>query len=424
MKKLLSVLLASATAVTACAGLAACDGAENSKELVIWCPSAAMAVYTQLGEEFISTYNDGAYKDYTIKVIAHEEGNAETDLGVDLTQGADVYFTEGGQIERLIAKKYIQPLTGKYAKYAETVKADNTEAALPTITKGETVYAFPATADNTWFFWYDNTFFDEDDIVSFDKVFKKAQAANKHIAFAYDNGWYNTAWFMTAGCTMDYVVDSSGTKKYKIDVDSEKGLLAAQSLHTYVSKETGMFANGENPVIIGCDNSTIPNGAKDGSVVAGFQGSWISGDLPAKIVPAATAPKIKIGEEEKDMVNFFTYKYAGVNPARKNVDIAMELAAYITNEAGQAARFEATGSNPSNKKVAASDAVMESPIAQAIADRAAHGYSQLSQTADFWSSFETFGKNLRLDTGATTYAGLADALKLLQVGVLGDETPA
>ena len=424
MKKLLSVLLASATAVTACAGLAACEDPDPRTELVIWCPSAAIACYTALGEEFVTTYKDGLYKDYKVTCIAHEEGNAETDLGTDLTTGGDVYFTEGGQIARLVDKGYILPLADDYASYGTTVKKDNIEDSLPTATVGDKLYAFPATADNTWFFWYDKNFYSEDDIKTFDGVFKKAKEENMNIMFPYNNGWYVTAWFMTAGLKMDYV-DDNGTKKYQFDVagDNAKALAAAESLHKYVStQEEGLMKNGKDPVIIGGDNATIPNGAKAGTLVAGFMGSWISSEVPSNIVPAAKAPTINIGGEEKEMVNFFTYKYCAVNPGRKNVDVAVELAAFITGEKGQAARAKATGSAPTNIKASNSEEVKNSPIALALSDRRDHNYLQESHTSGFWSSWESFGNDLRKKEGATTKEGLKAALDTLHTNVLKGET--
>ena len=78
MKKMLSVLLASAMALSAVGGLAACGGEKEAPNtLTVWAPDNAVETYKALAAEFTSTYEDGKYKDYKIQFVSKGEGEVK-----------------------------------------------------------------------------------------------------------------------------------------------------------------------------------------------------------------------------------------------------------------------------------------------------------------------------------------------------------
>lgn len=416
MKKLLSVLLASATAVTACAGLAACEEPDNRIELIIWCPQAAVRTYTELGEEFVTTYKDGLYKDYKVTCAVHAEGETKADLDTDVTAGGDVFFTEGGQLKKLETAGYLEHPTA--ALKAEIAARDDANAVADGKI-GDELVVFPATGDNTWFFWYDSTAFTEAEIanLTFDAVFNKAKNADKAILFSYNDGWYVSSWFMTAGCTMDYDADMN----YVTDINGANGLKAAQALWDYLAPANNKKATKDETVLVPGSNDTFAAGAKNKTFIGGFSGSWMSSLLPDTWKPAPTMPTYKIDGVETTVKNFFTYKYCGVNKHRPHKDVAMELANFITSQKGQEKRAELTGAYPSNTAAQASASVQANPIAKAIKDRDTNKYHQKTQAAKFWDEMASFGNTLAGSTSSPARADLQATIDSMYANIMAGE---
>lgn len=389
MKKMLSVLLASATALSVCCGLAACGG-DNKKTLTVWAPDTATECYQALANEFLDQpYQDGKYSDYfKVKFVAKPEGNIETELGTDAAAGADLFFFEAGQVQNMITKNLLQPLPA----YTAAIKERDAQDAIDTVLKNDVCYAFPATLDNGWFMWYDSEFYTADDVLTLDGMLAKAKRDNKKIMFAYNDGWYISSFFQGAGCTMDFVYKDDGTREYVTDIaTSDGGKNAARAIQHYLNPVTNGV--GDNATIIKPSsdmNSEIPAGMKEGTIVAGFIGTWVAKDMPSKAVPTK-CPTFTCGGEQVQMGSFYGSKYCGVNPRRGNKDVAAALADFLTNEKAQQKRFDMTEAGPTNKKVAASDAVKNNKALTALASqREAGGYAQLSQ-GSFWEPMKAFG---------------------------------
>ena len=182
MKKMLSVLLASAMAISAVGSLAAC-GKEDSKTIVVWAPQAAINGYESIIAEWKDANPD--YKDYTVTFNAVDEGEVETKINTDASNGADVFFFEAGQIAGLQEKNLLQNLG---AEVTAEIKARDEESWYNPVMNGTTAVAFPTTADNGYFLWYDSTVFTADDVKSLDKMVEIAKEKDKNIMFDYANG--------------------------------------------------------------------------------------------------------------------------------------------------------------------------------------------------------------------------------------------
>ncbi len=389
MKKMLSVLLASATALSVCCGLAACGG-DSKKTLTVWAPDTAHECYKALTEEFLAQpYQDGTYNDYfKVKFVAKPEGNIQTELGTDAAAGADLFFFEAGQVQNMITKNLLQPLP----TYTAAIQERDSKDAVDTVLKDGVCYAFPATLDNGWFMRYDSDYYTADEVLTLDSMLAKAKKDGKKIMFAYNDGWYISSFFQGAGCTMDFVYNEDGTREYVTDIyTSENGKNAARAIQHYLNPVTNGVEDKAVIIKPSSDmNSEIPAGMKENTIVAGFIGTWVAKDMPTKAVPTK-CPTFTCGGEQVQMGSFYGSKYCGVNPRRNNKDVAAALADFLTNEKAQQKRFEMTEAGPSNKKVAESDAVKNNKALAALAaQREAGGYAQLSQ-GSFWEPMKAFG---------------------------------
>lgn len=434
MKKMLSVLLASAMAISAVGSLAAC-GKEDSKTIVVWAPQAAINGYESIIAEWKDANPD--YKDYTVTFNAVDEGEVETKLNTDASNGADVFFFEAGQIAGLQEKNLLQNLG---AEVTAEIKARDEESWYNPVMNGTTAVAFPTTADNGYFLWYDRTVFTADDVKSLDKMVEIAKEKGKNIMFDYANGWYlPTFWFGDAGCIMDYVEDD-----YVTDIDNDTGKAVAKAVNALLGPDKNKMENGK-PCIIKQSkdlNSEIGTGFASGTVAAGVIGTWVAEDIETKMskdennkphddykrtdgatyddIKCAKLPSLKVGTNDYQMGSFMGGKYCGVNAQKKtgNIAVSISLANFLTGERGQAKRFETTKAGPTNKKVAATSAVQENKALAALsAQNAAGGYLQLQQSSNFWTAWETFGNGIYAgDT--TTKAALSETALMTALSTL------
>lgn len=427
MKKLLATLLASTMALSAIAGLVACGGgnddegevkpvshelAENlpdvansetpitdttavpATELKVWCPDGAIATYTKLANEFKSAdYMGGKYANVTVTFEAKPEGEVETGLGTDASTGPDLFFFEAGQIQNMVDKNFLAPLssTDEGAYYTKAISMRDSKTTYEPVVYNGYCYAFPATDDNGWFMWYNSDLLGENDIKTLDGIVAKAKELNKGIMFDYGNGWYISSFWQGAGCTMDYA-----GKKYVTDVDGAVGKKVGEAVWNYLTPANNKTADGETDVFIKPakdGNSETANGLNDETLIAGFQGSWIWNDIARKDnIKPSKCPTYTLDGEQVKMGSFKGSKYCGVNAKRDNKSVAMALANYFTSQHGQELRFANTSAVPTNKVVAASDAVKENDVAMALSTQnAENGYAQLKQSSGFWDAMAAFG---------------------------------
>lgn len=392
MKKMLSILLASAMALSAVGGLAACGGEkEDPNTLTVWAPDNAVETYKALAAEFTSTYEDGKYKDYKIQFVSKGEGEVKDALVTNPSKGADVFFFEAGQIRDMIAQNLLQPLTGDYASYGATVASRDIESYSDAIKSNNAYYGFPTTTDNGWFMWYDSEFFTEDDITSLDTIVEKSKQNNRQIAFPYNDGWYISSFFFSTGCTMDYVGD-----EYKADIAGANGEIAGKALVKYFGKDNNVMDNGKICIFAPTTdtlNTAAANGIKNKTVSCGFIGTWVSKDMPAN-AKAAPCPSFTVDGKYYHMRSFSGGKYCGVNPRRNNKAVAVALADFFTGQKGQEARYDNTGVAPSNKVVAESEKVKKDAVLTALIEQNKDAYAQLAQPQTMWDTMKSFGNNL------------------------------
>lgn len=433
-KKILAIVTATALAVPACFGLAACNGGggdddtvydadwkapdfqntDLSANLKLWCPDNARAANQYLVNQFTKMYPN-----VTVRINTVSEADAATNMLSDPSVGADVYFFASDQINRLRQGNALSSLTdaavngmasgdANYDPNFSTgiLDRDQGSAIAPvTVVNGNTTEyaAFPATADNGYFLLYDNREFTADDVKSLDTMLTKLNGTQKTILYDYNNGWYNAGFFFAAGLDAQYVTrgenilfetnfnttETGGKVKYT-------GLQAAKSLQTYIN----------NPNFVEGDDTRLVSGFKDGTIVAGVTGTWNISNLEQQIgaanLSAVKLPTVKINGTDEQLWSFSGCKYAGVNPNTANREAAMALANFLTNEHGQQVRFEAAAAGPTNIEVAGSDAVKSNKGLAALATQNAFGYPQGDYPGAFWTQLEAIGNGLD-NSFATTY---------------------
>ena len=182
------------------------DATTGTVDLTVWASEEDQELTTKLIDNFKGQYPD---VDFNITLGAESESKAKDDILVDVEAAPDVYAFADDQINELVNAGALQAVQ---ATYTYDVASANLAGSIEAATVDGTLYAYPMTADNGYFMFYDSSVFTEDDIQSLDAMIEAAKKANKKIAMDVSNGWYIYSFFQGAG--LDLTLNDDWTYKH------------------------------------------------------------------------------------------------------------------------------------------------------------------------------------------------------------------
>ena len=301
-------------------------------ELVVWGAEEDEALLNQIFESFKDEYQGQA--NFQITFAAQSESGCKDALMADLEAGADVFAFADDQLNTLVAAGALEPVEN-----ADHIKSENLPGAVEAASVGEVLYAYPLTADNGYFLYYNKQYFNPEDIKTFDRMLQIAEENGKKITMDWSSAWYVYAFFGNTGLEVGLNDDGitnfctwNGTEGNIKGVDVASAMLSiAQSPAFFNTVEAGFLA-----------------GIQDGSVIAAYS---------------------------------------------RHYEWASRLAEWISNEQNQQLRFEMRGQGPSNTKAAASPSVQDSLAITALIDQSE--YSCLQRIGgNFWDPVTVFATNI------------------------------
>ena len=321
-------------------------------------------------------------KTYKIEVGVQTEGDCSKVVLTDPTAAADVFTFAGDQFNSLYNAGALQQVVID----PEAVIAANTPGSVAAATGADgNLYAYPATADNGYFMFYNKEYFTEEDVQTLDGMMAKAAEAGKKVGFPMSNAWYFYSFFKGAG--LDMTVSEDG-------VTNTCNWNATDTPITGVQVVEALLAVTSNPGFMEADSDPFVAGVKDGTIIAGVSGTW-NANTAAEVwgdnYAATKLPTFTVNGEQVQMSSFAGFKLVGVNSYSENVGDAMDFAAFMTNEESQALRFEMRSQGPSNINAAASDAVQANPAIAALAAQSAYADVQRVGQA-YWDAAAALGK--------------------------------
>ena len=349
----------------------------DTVKLTVWASEEDQDLTTTLLDNFKAAYPDVTFD---ITLGAESESTAKDTVLTDVEAAADVYAFADDQINDLVKAGALQEVA---ATYTYDVATANAAAAVDAASVDGKLYAYPMTADNGYFMFYDSSIFTEDDVKSLEKMVEVADAAGKKIAMDISNGWYIYSFFQAAGLELQLNDDGlTNTCTW----NAAGGTDVAQAI-------MDLTASG---VLVDMGDEDMATQIAEGNVVACVNGTWRAetaqtawGDNYA----ACKLPTVNIGGKDCQMASFSGCKLVGVNPHSANIGWSMLLAEYLTNKDSQVARFEARGLGPANIEAASSDAVVANPAIAALAAQAEFATPQ-RVGGNYWSPAETLGQIL------------------------------
>jgi arabinogalactan oligomer/maltooligosaccharide transport system substrate-binding protein len=374
MKKILTLVLAFALALTMC-GAAFAEG--YSGDLKVWVADAALDFTIAQIDAFKAANPEYANMNVTVEAVG--EGDAASKVITDVAAAADIFGFAQDQLARMVAAGAVEVVE---PGNAETVKAENDAGAVSAVTMGDEMYAYPMTSDNGYFLYYDKSVVT--DPSTMEQILADCEAAGKSFYMELNSGWYQTAFFFGAGCTLTYDSDNEGNlTKCNVDYASENGLKAFKSLIKVAASPA--FVNG----------SSISNATNVGAIVDGTWDSEAAKELFGDNYAAAKLPTV----DGYQMSGFGGFKMLGVKPQTDEDKLAAcdALASWLCSGDVQLARYEALGWGPSNLAAQQSDAVKNDAALSALADQLQYTIPQGQYPGDYWSLATGLGDRVIAD---------------------------
>ena len=340
--------------------------------LTMWGAEEDQDLLREISYKFIEKYGNYGGK-ITINLGVQSESTAKDTVLTDPTAAADVYAFADDQLNELVKAGALQEVQLN----ADDVKNRNTPASVDAATMDGKLYAYPLTADNGYFMFYDKSFFTEDDVKSLDTMMEKAAAAGKKVSMDVANGWYLYSFYAGAGLNLGLADDGVNTV---CNWNEAPGADVTQAVIDIC----------KNPGFIALKDEEFTGKLKDGTLVAGVNGTWRANDA-AEVwgdnYAACKLPTYTLNGEQVQMASFSGFKLIGVNPHSANVGAAMLLADFVTNEENEGLRFKERTQGPSNINALAA---ASSPALTAVVDQSE--YATLQRVGgNYWASAETLG---------------------------------
>lgn len=388
-KKLSAFVLAGLMSLT----LVACGSTETESDTIklkVWGSQDDQAMLTVMIDEFKAANPDQTYE---IELAVVGEPDAFTTYSEDPDAAADVFAFANDQLKDFVNSGGLYKVT----KNKDEIVAANLEGAVAAATLDDVLYAYPMTADNGYFMYYDSRALTEEEVNDMETILDVAANDGKKFFMDISNGWYNASFFIGAGCTLGIDADGVQTSDY----NNENGLKAAEAMK-YVTAHDG-FLTG--------DDDILKAGFADGSIIAGVSGAWNATDIAGLLGDGYAATKLPVyGDDDTQMGSFAGYKLIGINSQTSQPEAAMALAEWLTNEENQATRFETRGLGPSNINVANSDAVQSDVALGALAQQSEFAISQNDVLANFWTPTEALGTTLEAKDYSKSLQDLLDEM--------------
>lgn len=349
---------------------------DGTVKLTIWGAENDQDILNEMVGTFKEKYKGEAQFDISIGVC--EEAEARETVLADIEGAADVFAFADDQLNSFVAAGALEKVED------ERVKKSNSEGSVEAASVNDTMYAYPMTADNGYFMFYDKEYFTEEDVKSLDKMLDIAAANGKKVTMDYSSGWYLYSFF--AGTGLECYLNDDGvtnTCNWNSTKNSPTGRMVAEA----------MLRIATHPGFANLSDDGFTAGLKDGSVIAGVNGVWHAADAQeawGENYGAVKLPTYLAGDKEVQMGSFAGYKLVGVNAYSDNVEWAKKLADWVTNEENQMLRFKQRSLGPSNSNAANSQEVGKSPAIQALIAQSEFSTLQRIGT-NYWDPVADFG---------------------------------
>ena len=370
----------------------------TSKEtiaLTVWGSEADQQLLNDLVTSFEEKHSDTVNLDITVGI--QEELEVKKAILDSVHEAPDVFTFADDQLLSLASAGVLSPI-----EYAEEVRANNVESAVTASIIEDEVYAYPLTADNGYFLYYNSEYLTAEDVQTLDNILDIAKTNNKKISMDITSGWYLYSFFGNTGLTVGLNPDNITNYCTWNSTDGAiHGVDVMESLDKLV-KHKGFAPYGDDAFVKGISN---------GEVIAGVSGVWLEETIKQALgdnFEVAKLPTYTVNGGQVQMASFTGHKMVGVNAYSDNKEWAEELANFITNEENQIKRFEERKQLPSNINAANHGDISKSKVYKALNEQSK--YAKLQKIGNrYWApTTELVNQLIRGEANEGTYQELLD----------------
>lgn len=354
--------------------------AEGTVSLTLWSAEEDAELLNTLIEGFKEHYASEATIDITVEPMP--EGDCKDAILANVHEGPDVFTFADDQVRALAASGVLKPIEN-----ADEIKAANVAGSVNAASLNDKLYAYPLTADNGYFMYYNKKYFSENDVATLDKMLQIAAASQKKVTMDWSSGWYLYSFWGNTGLELYLNEDGiSNACNWNSTTGDITGLDVANA----------MQAIAKHPGFLNTTDAGLLEGAKNDSVIAGISGAWCATTLEecwGDNLGAVKLPTYTCAGKQVQMGSFTGYKLVGVNSYSHNTEWAAKLAEWLSSEESQTARFSARGQGPANINAAASPEVSASAPIKAVIAQSEYGTPQRIGNS-YWLATLVFGETI------------------------------
>lgn len=408
-KRLLIILMSILMLVPIVCVLSACDSdGDYNYEITVWVGEGTKDLTEKQIEEFNQTNEWNVKFKATVEIVS--ESKAVGDATSKPADSADIFCFAQDTLARAVRSNLLASLNSASVEF---IKQNNSEEAQQSATVGSSIRAFPMTADNGFFLYYNKDVIDESHVGNLEDIIADCRAAGqKFSAGLTDGGWYAAAFFYATGCSSTWDTDENGAfVNYHDDFNSDMGVAALKGLDKILSM--GDYYEESDKV------STFSAATPSAAVISGIWDYKAAKDILGDKLGVAPLPSFTVDGETYQLPTFLGYKLMGVKPQSDpyKATYLQKLAMYLTGEECQRQRFEEMGWGPSNLALQADDTITSEAL-QALA--ATKHVQQGQYPSNWWSQMDIMTGSLlnspnaaesALQAMLSTYSNSLSALK-------------
>ena len=396
-KKLLALVLALAMIVATVAGCGkGKDGGQTSSQggdnggatseiggtydITVWVPELAVDLTKKQIADFNSSNEYGITFNATIEAVS--EADSATTMITDVESGADIFFFAQDQSTRLIQSGALQKL-GQGA--AESVSSANASGVVAACKLGDDMYAYPLTADNGYFMYYDKSVIPEADVTSLEALIADCEKSGRTFCMETDtSAWYIASFFFGTGCVSEWAPDLSSVND---TFNSDKGLIAAKGLYKLQTSKAHVSSSQGTEFDAAVPAAVVVSGIWDYVNVENILGDNMG---------VAELPSFEVDGTKYHMGSFNGCKLLGVKPQTDAARSAAlnQLAQYLVSESAQLERFDALAWGPANTNAQASDKVQANPGLVALNKQFPYSVPQGQIHGSWWDIAKVIGTDV------------------------------
>ena len=304
-------------------------------QIRVWTAGGTEELTKRQISDFNTKNGQGIRFEATVESVS--EADAPSYLRKDFENGADLYCFPQNQYGELVNAGVLSMLNGNAASIVNTA---NDSAIVSFMNTNGSLYAYPLTADNGYFMYYDKTVIPESDIDSLEKMIADCEAAGRTFAFDLSSAWYLSSFFLGTGCVSEWKTDGEGRFVSVNDTfNSEKGLIAVKGMKKLLNSSAYRADSSA---------ATFDQGAA--VVVSGTWDYNTAKDCLGENLGIADLPSFEVDGTGYHLGSYSGYKLMGVKPQTdpKRSEALHLLAQYLTGEECQKERFYYFSWGPAN----------------------------------------------------------------------------